>query len=152
MLAVSPGQDYSCDYCRGFKEGFADYLYEGGTGEPPDLPPRNYWRIGYQTPAGRRAIGEYFDGFRHGAGVCQASGLRQYTTVPSATQFGSVCAGPLPIPSNPVMEILESDRQIEQVLPPPGVPIEPALTEPSFNEIEVTPADRIPGSQRPTDE
>ena len=129
MLATNPGQDYSGDYCRGFKDGFADYLYEGGTGEPPDLPPRHYWRIGYQTPAGRQAIGEYFGGFRHGVAVCQASSLRQYATVPSATQFSSVCADPQPSVGGPAAETLESDRQFEQVLPPPGVPIEPSLSE-----------------------
>lgn len=130
MRAANPAQEYSNDYCRGFKDGFADYLYEGGTGEPPDLPPRHYWRLGYQTPSGRQAIGEYFDGFRHGAAAGQASGLRQYTTVPSATQFGSFGADPQTTTSDPTTDILESDAPIEPILPPPGVSSQPHTTGP----------------------
>src|SRR5262245_13834578 len=49
--AYPPGR-FSNDYARGFKEGFADYLYGGGTGEPPPLPPRRYRHLHYQTPEG----------------------------------------------------------------------------------------------------
>src|ERR1051326_574706 len=34
-----PKQEYSADYEVGFKCGFADYVYAGGTGAPPPLPP-----------------------------------------------------------------------------------------------------------------
>src|SRR5437879_1645333 len=47
---------FSGDFGRGFQEGFADYLYAGGYGNPPPVPPRSYWRAGYGTPEGHRAI------------------------------------------------------------------------------------------------
>ena len=38
---ANPGPAYAPDYANGFKDGFADYLYAGGTAEPPPLPPRH---------------------------------------------------------------------------------------------------------------
>jgi hypothetical protein len=75
---------HSPDYAKGFKDGFADYLYAGGTGEPPPLPPRQYWRMGYKTPEGHQAIEDWFAGFRHGAAAAWASGYRQWVTVPTS--------------------------------------------------------------------
>ncbi len=79
-----PDHTYSADYVDGFKDGFADYLYAGGTGEPPPLPPRHYWKIDYETPEGHQAIVDWFAGFRHGAVVAQESGYRQWVTIPSS--------------------------------------------------------------------
>ena len=79
-----PDQTFSRDYASGFKDGYADYLYAGGSGEPPPLPPRRYWRKHYQTPAGHGAIEDWFSGFRHGASMAQASGQRDLVTVPTA--------------------------------------------------------------------
>jgi hypothetical protein len=36
----------SPDYAWGFREGFADFVYGGGSGEPPAVPPRPYWNDG----------------------------------------------------------------------------------------------------------
>src|SRR5947207_1402939 len=47
-----PNPGHSHDWERGFKDGFADYLYAGGTGLPPPLPPREYWTTAYETPGG----------------------------------------------------------------------------------------------------
>src|SRR5436190_14016333 len=41
---------FSEDYADGFRTGFADYLYQGGDGEPPLLAPRRYRKLRYQTP------------------------------------------------------------------------------------------------------
>src|ERR1700737_2929218 len=38
-----PTTVYSSDFARGFKVGYSDYLYAGGTGAPPPVPPRCYW-------------------------------------------------------------------------------------------------------------
>jgi hypothetical protein len=73
---------YSTDYARGFKDGYADYLYAGGTGEPPLLPPKHYWGVGYETPDGVQAIQEWFAGYRHGAAAAEQSGYRQVVTIP----------------------------------------------------------------------
>jgi hypothetical protein len=84
ITKAEPDHDYSSDYVAGFKDGFSDYLYAGGTGEPPPLPPRHYWRNRYETPEGHQAIDDWFAGFRHGAAVALLSGNRQWVTVPSS--------------------------------------------------------------------
>jgi hypothetical protein len=85
-----PNPAYSPNWERGFKDGFADYLYAGGTGLPPPLPPRDYWTTGYETPGGHRAIADWFEGFRQGARAAQGSGYRNLVTVPvSSPPLGS---------------------------------------------------------------
>jgi hypothetical protein len=81
-IVARDGDVYSRHYYRGFMEGFTDYLMEGGSGEPPPLPPRSYWRLYYQTPEGHQAIQDWFAGFRHGADVARASGVRDLVIVP----------------------------------------------------------------------
>jgi hypothetical protein len=54
------GGRYSNAYAQGFKEGFADYLYEGGDGEPPPLPPKKYRVLRAQSPAGYQAAEDWF--------------------------------------------------------------------------------------------
>jgi hypothetical protein len=76
------GEIYSRHYRRGFHEGFRDYMDMGGTGDPPTLPPRSYWRVYYQSPEGYEAIQDWFEGFRHGTSVAKASGMRGFVTVP----------------------------------------------------------------------
>src|SRR5438874_1625105 len=84
ILKEDRDHPYSADYACGFKDGFADYLYAGGTGEPPPLPPRHYWTIHYETPEGHRAIADWFVGFRHGATIAQQSGYREWVTLPAS--------------------------------------------------------------------
>lgn len=81
-VCARDGEAYSRHYYRGFVEGFHDYLDSGGTGDPPSLPPRSYWRVYYQSPEGHQAIEDWFAGFRHGAAVAKASGVRNLVTVP----------------------------------------------------------------------
>jgi hypothetical protein len=76
------GQSYSTDYARGFKYGFADYLYAGGNGNPPPQPPSHYWCVRYQTPAGYEAIQDWFAGYRQGALAAKQTGLRESVIVP----------------------------------------------------------------------
>lgn len=75
-------REFSKDYARGFTDGFADYLDAGGTGQPPPVPPRCYWKIQYQTPEGARAMDDWFAGFRHGALTAQESGYREQIVIP----------------------------------------------------------------------
>lgn len=81
-ICLRDGDVYSRHYRRGFEEGFRDFMDDGGTGDPPVLPPRTYWRVYYQNPEGQQAVQDWFDGFRHGASVARASGMRNYVTVP----------------------------------------------------------------------
>ena len=112
----SPPPRYSADYAKGFKDGFADYLYAGGTGEPPPLPPRHYWKMRYETPEGHRAMEDWFAGFRHGAGVAQASGYREWVTLPSSLP-------PADVPGQHTTTLLKSEGTgappSEMMLPPP---------------------------------
>ncbi|MFW6171097.1 MAG: hypothetical protein ACODAD_11450 [Planctomycetota bacterium] len=73
------------DYRAGFIEGFSDYLYAGGTGAPPPIPPRRYWNTEYQSRQGRAAVEAWFSGFRHGTAACRVAGLRDLMVVPSST-------------------------------------------------------------------
>lgn len=77
-----PDHLYSVYYVRGFRDGFADYLYAGGNGEPPVVPPWYYRRTVHETQEGLTATEDWFAGFRHGARVAQESGLRDLVVVP----------------------------------------------------------------------
>lgn len=82
--SASPGQEHSPHYVKGFKDGFADYLYSGGTGAPPAVPPWHLRTYKYQNPEGHRAVQEWYAGFADGAAVAAQSGYRQWVTVASS--------------------------------------------------------------------
>src|SRR5688572_18505206 len=67
---------FSKDYAKGFEAGYAELLDLGGTGAVPPVPPRCYWKVHYQTPAGHQAILDWYSGYEHGAEEARASGLR----------------------------------------------------------------------------
>lgn len=90
------GGAFSEDYADGFKEGFAVFLFCGGCGEPPPLPPSRYRKLRYQTPQGYRAIEDWFAGYRHGAAAAHEGGFRQLVTGPTA--LGAPLA-PSPLPA-----------------------------------------------------
>jgi len=84
--AASIGGPYSRHYARGFKEGYVDYLSNGGHesySDVPLLPPRSYWRVYYQSPEGNEAIQDWFAGWRHGVAMAKQSGYRNYVVVPT---------------------------------------------------------------------
>lgn len=82
VKASCPPQTYSADYAAGFHAGFADYLYAGGCGEPPGIPPKRYRHFHAESPQGAKALQDWYAGFRHGAAVAKESGLRQFVLVP----------------------------------------------------------------------
>jgi hypothetical protein len=114
---------YSPDYACGFKSGFADYLFAGGSGEPPPLPPRQYWRPKYETVQGQQAIRDWFAGYRVGVASAWSSGYRQLVTVPASTALAG--RGIPPAPDVPAV-LRADDPSAPQPLPPPrplpGVP------------------------------
>jgi hypothetical protein len=97
-MAANPEPCQSIEYKRGFEDGFADYLYAGGTGEPPPVPPRRLWNLDYRTPAGQHAVENWFCGFRRGAGAARDAGYRTMVTVPSSVLLhqDSVAVAPPP--------------------------------------------------------
>jgi hypothetical protein len=121
--ASSPGTEFSDSFSRGFQDGFVDYLYAGGSGIPPPVPPRSYWRAGYGTPAGHRAIDDWFAGFRTGAALAQSSGYRTLVTIPASTALPSRAGTALPSSTaEPGKdEVMPSPRE----LPPPPPTAEP---------------------------
>lgn len=78
-----PGQEFSCDYEKGFVAGYSDYLLAGGPGNPPPVPPRMYWRAEYESPVGHQLIQDWYAGFRHGVRVAQESNYRQFVVIPT---------------------------------------------------------------------
>lgn len=109
IKASSPGRTYSVAYGEGFQAGFADYLYAGGCGEPPTLPPKRYRHIRAESPAGAVAVQQWYEGFRHGAAVANESGLRQFVVVslpsppiPQSPPPVALNAGPELAPSSPL--------------------------------------------------
>jgi hypothetical protein len=77
----------SSTYKWGFLDGFTEYVFAGGTGEPPAMPPRELWNLGWRTTR-PEAADEWFAGFRHGAHVAREGGYRQRAVVRSALSRG----------------------------------------------------------------
>lgn len=119
LRQAHPEPAYSVHYHDGFVEGFADYLYAGGNGEPPISPPWKYRRVVYETPEGRRAVEDWFAGFRRGAHAARDSGIRELVLVPTATSAGGVGREPLVPPA-----------AISASPPTPAEPAEPTLPPP----------------------
>jgi hypothetical protein len=92
-VCTTEPQSHSDDYGRGFKDGFAEHLYHGGT-QPPLVAPARYRHIHYQTPEGYRAIEDWFAGYRHGVEVAAETGMRRWITGPSALAVHAPPAGP----------------------------------------------------------
>lgn len=107
MALAHSDEAFSCDYRRGFVEGFADFIDYGGSGEPPPIPQKMYLLFGYMTPEGHAAMEDYRIGWRHGAATSRASGLRELVTVP--VYMGPVYASSPPQPA----------AKKDAVLPPP---------------------------------
>lgn len=107
VKAGSRSRTYSAAYGEGFQAGFADYLYAGGCGEPPALPPKRYRHFHAESPAGTDALQHWYEGFRHGAVVAHESGLRQFVVVslpppPPGAPPAAFSAVPQIAPSSPL--------------------------------------------------
>jgi hypothetical protein len=119
-----PGAGYSRDFRLGFLDGYADYLYAGGTGNPPPVPPRWYWRAENESPEGHQAIRDWFDGFRVGAGLAKRSGYRELVTLPFSSPPPSASPGPSPLANQLPTSGAPPYPPPPPVLPPP-VPVPP---------------------------
>jgi hypothetical protein len=123
--SAAPGT-YSADYADGFRTGFADYLFAGGSGEPPYLPPPRYWTRRYQSPEGHGALQDWFTGFRHGAATAREGGYREWVTLAGASHpFRASPDGadavlelpPLPVPLPPPEQAREPWVKAELLWP-----------------------------------
>jgi hypothetical protein len=132
-----PAGAFSLDYADGFRDGFACYLYRGCADVPP-LPPRRYRGIKYQTPAGYRAIEDWFAGYRHGGTVAQQGGYRDWITGPSSLRSTGEAAHP---------EVVHPEVVAPAPVAPPGVPLPVPAPKAGANDGESTPVP-LPDAQR----
>jgi hypothetical protein len=63
-------QPYLKDFGKGYQAGYAD-VANGGSGCPPALPPRSYWKWHYQSPEGQAKVAAWFAGYPHGAATAE---------------------------------------------------------------------------------
>ena len=84
QLATDSGQCVQGAYAAGFKDGFVDYVYGGGSGEPPPVPPRPFWNVDLRNPNGHTEATDWFAGYRHGAQVAREEGYRKRALIPSS--------------------------------------------------------------------
>jgi hypothetical protein len=141
-----PDAGYSTDFALGFQEGFAAFIYKGGSGNPPPLPPRYYWRPEFDSVIGHVAIQDWFAGYRRGTAAAKASGLRYLVIVPASTALPRRSPPPA-LPSGtaagsaqgqvapPPAEVLPQPRQI-----PPVLPKEPEAPGQTEQETALLPA------------
>ena len=92
---------YSEDFAVGFKNGYAEYLFRGGDGEPPLVAPLSYRHVSYQTPAGYAAISDWFMGYRRGAATARAGGARDWITGPSSLRLAKTSPPVEPMAAQP---------------------------------------------------
>ncbi|MCA9234812.1 MAG: hypothetical protein KDA44_05050 [Planctomycetales bacterium] len=76
------------EFEAGFRDGFVDYVYAGGTGEPPPLPPRKFWNAAYRNPDGHVGSADWFNGYRTGAAIARDGGFRRAAIVRSSYELG----------------------------------------------------------------
>ncbi len=84
QLSSDSGQCIQGAYEAGFKDGFVDYVYGGGSGEPPPVPPRPFWNVDLRNPNGHTEATDWFAGYRHGAQVAKEEGYRKRALIPSS--------------------------------------------------------------------
>jgi hypothetical protein len=112
----------SPDYADGFKEGFAEYLFQGGQCHAPSLPPLHYRKIKYQTPEGYRAIELWYAGYQHGASVADEGGFRRLVTGPPPPSSVPLFTEPV-VPAVPPMPALPPVMPHAESPPPLNVPV-----------------------------
>ncbi len=134
------------DYGAGFKEGFVEYVYAGGTGEPPPVPPRRYWNTDLRSPRGHGAADQWFAGYRHGASIAREGGYREQATLRSSLRMESVSEVALPqYYDAPLLDTpsVEQPRFPTESLPTEALPLELPLEIPKIELPARSAANRI---------
>ncbi len=144
-ICTRDGDVYSRHYRRGFFDGFKDFMDAGGSGDPPTLPPRSYWRIYYQNPEGHEAIQDWFEGWRHGASIARASGVRDYVTLPVSSVFPSEIAKPGTDSDSSTSKTEGTKEKPAEAIPAPGTTKPPEKEGPA----KVTPPKTADGKPMP---
>jgi hypothetical protein len=155
------------EYRAGFTDGFVDYVYAGGNGEPPPIPPREFWNADMRSPQGRQLANEWFAGYRHGAQTAQVGGYRDSVTMSTSllgTEFATTEFSPSYLPDEgdlPVPELeLPAEMRDSARSTIDHAPHEPAINRASQTYLaaivknsssteEAARADSAPAAQRP---
>ncbi|MCA9216251.1 MAG: hypothetical protein KDB27_24450 [Planctomycetales bacterium] len=134
-FAATSGENHSSDYISGFIYGFTKYVHAGGKTDPPAVPPRRYWRVGYKNQRGRAAIQDWYNGYAHGAETAAEKGYRERATLPSSMLLGYNAAAEaawerysgstsaennFPVVNEPTLAEPANARRDVETLPPPG--------------------------------
>ena len=77
-----PHKEFTHDFRSGFKDGYRDFLIYGGPIRPPASPPPRYRTAKSLTPHGHCKVRDYNLGFLYGAECAEATGKRQFFTLP----------------------------------------------------------------------
>jgi hypothetical protein len=138
------------EFALGFRDGFVDYVWAGGDGEPPPIPPRRFWNLAWRSPPGQSAAQDWFAGYRHGADVAREGGFRNRGVVLSSYRWGGL--GPAgfagtELPFAPGEEL--SDPLEPLPTPPEDAPLDDATTDPQPPDLPAPPND---GSMLPPDD
>ncbi len=129
VAEANGGKAFSRDYRRGFKDGYADYLRNQGTGMPPPVPPKCYWNQHYQTPEGHAAIEDWYAGFAHGAQAAREGWRAPFLTVPTHAE------GPDAVRAA-IHDAADGPAPAAAEIPPPR-PVKEAPAEPLRKEPKV---------------
>ncbi|MBY0524781.1 MAG: hypothetical protein K2R98_15355 [Gemmataceae bacterium] len=129
IVQSHPDQLYTVHYVRGFEDGYTDYLYAGGNGEPPVVPPFEYRKVSYETPEGVQAIEDWFAGFRRGTAAARASGQRELivlpVSLPGTAPIPLIAPQPPPHPTVPAGPSLPMPRKLGEAGKEPAPPALP---------------------------
>lgn len=120
------------DYSLGFHDGFVDFVYAGGTAEPPPVPPRQYWNAALRSPDGKQRADQWFAGYRHGAQVARDGGYRELGTI--RTTLVPTAFDPYETEIEPVPEIAPDGDDGPRMWETHELPLpQPVPGESSFN-------------------
>lgn len=92
LVRRHPSPSQSAEFADGFSDGYVAVAETGGPVDPPTIPPARYRRTSYQTAEGQELVGDYVKGFRYGAAVAQAAGVRPSGTSSTPTATASAAA------------------------------------------------------------
>jgi hypothetical protein len=141
--ACCPDNCTRADFAWGFREGFAQFVYAGGNGHPPAMPPKPYWQADLRSREGAAAAASWFEGYRHGVRVAREGGYRDATTLKLSGSLKDcdACGCPdngaasCPIRTTAPLEATGPFFETPGVIPPPAevvIPFEePIAPEPA---------------------
>jgi hypothetical protein len=131
----------------GYIDGFADYLYKGGNGAPPTVPPNYLRRYQYLSPDGHSEIEQYYSGFAAGAADAKASGQRVYFTIPVSSHLPKADKLLEHATEEPIREVLPPPRQADEDQTRIAPELPPAVTVSSPRLADAPPAPPVVAQQ-----